>query len=249
MTRVLLTIGGALWMRSLAAELATRLGPRIVGVVIEDTYTGANLWRQLRKRLRRYGVLSTFDQVLLQFYLRYVHTAYDDFTESSPLPSPILLCESINDESVVRFFRDHRPDFAINLGGGLMRPEIFELPSVATVNLHTGITPRYRGANANFWALYEEAFDIVGVTAHLVDSGIDTGRVLGQRRISLERGADTLETVTLRAYRAGIDLVTEIIHSFEGSGTLPSCEEPDLPARTYGWYGLSKYLRVRSLLA
>ena len=44
------------------------------------------------------------------------------------------------------------------------------------INMHAGITLRYRGVHGGYWALAEQHPEWVGTTVHLVDPGIDTGR-------------------------------------------------------------------------
>ena len=44
------------------------------------------------------------------------------------------------------------------------------------LNAHPGLLPRYRGASCCEWAIYNN--DPVGVTAHFMDAGIDTGPIL-----------------------------------------------------------------------
>ncbi len=46
------------------------------------------------------------------------------------------------------------------------------------VNLHLGLSPYFRGAGTNFWALYEGRPELFGATIHMIDEGIDSGSVL-----------------------------------------------------------------------
>lgn len=46
------------------------------------------------------------------------------------------------------------------------------------INIHAGISPYYRGCDCNFWALYEENFDLVGTTIHYLTKGLDSGPIL-----------------------------------------------------------------------
>lgn len=71
------------------------------------------------------------------------------------------------------------------------------IPKVATVNIHTGILPQYRGLDSRRWAILDGG--AVGVSAHLVDEGLDTGEILVQRELALQPG-DTIKTVTDRNY-------------------------------------------------
>ncbi len=46
------------------------------------------------------------------------------------------------------------------------------------VNLHLGLSPYYRGAGTNFWALHDGKPQLVGATIHVLDAGVDTGPIL-----------------------------------------------------------------------
>jgi phosphoribosylglycinamide formyltransferase 1 len=64
------------------------------------------------------------------------------------------------------------------------------------VNIHPSLLPKYPGKNA-----YEQAFlsgdDISGVTIHYVDSGIDTGLIILQKKFHRKK-EDTLEQFKAR---------------------------------------------------
>lgn len=62
------------------------------------------------------------------------------------------------------------------------------LPTLGTVNCHAGALPRYRGRNILNWALMNGETDF-GVTAHFVDTGIDTGDILHQEMVPIREGA------------------------------------------------------------
>ena len=62
--------------------------------------------------------------------------------------------------------------------------QIFRAPFIdghpdGMINLHTALLPRYRGRNPLTWALIASE-PVVGVTAHYIDTGIDTGDILHQ---------------------------------------------------------------------
>ena len=44
------------------------------------------------------------------------------------------------------------------------------------VNIHMGLSPFYRGAACNFWALYDNNPGYVGATIHYLSKGLDSGR-------------------------------------------------------------------------
>lgn len=46
------------------------------------------------------------------------------------------------------------------------------------INIHMGLSPYYRGASCNFWALFDERPDHVGATIHTLSKGLDSGDIL-----------------------------------------------------------------------
>ncbi|MBI4065010.1 hypothetical protein HY409_01405 [Candidatus Gottesmanbacteria bacterium] len=56
---------------------------------------------------------------------------------------------------------------------------ILALPTIGSVNLHPAPLPYFRGVSPTFWVLKERQ-KTTGVTLHILDAGIDTGRILGQ---------------------------------------------------------------------
>ncbi|WP_275541646.1 formyltransferase family protein, partial [Campylobacter concisus] len=67
--------------------------------------------------------------------------------------------------------------FVISNACSIISSETICTSKTKIINLHNGINPRYRGIG-NFWAIYENNFDLIGVTIHYVDSGIDTGKII-----------------------------------------------------------------------
>ena len=41
-----------------------------------------------------------------------------------------------------------------------------------------GISPYYRGADCNFWAMYDGNSHLVGATIHMLSKGLDSGAIL-----------------------------------------------------------------------
>ena len=77
------------------------------------------------------------------------------------------------------------------------------------VNFHDGPLPRHAGLNAPVWALLQgEARH--GVTWHLIEGGVDAGRMLAQRMFDIAPD-ETALTLNTRCFAAGIDSLPEVI--------------------------------------
>ena len=57
------------------------------------------------------------------------------------------------------------------------------------INLHTSFLPFNRGMHPNFWSHYENTPS--GVTIHHIDSGIDTGDIIVQKRVNFSSSETT----------------------------------------------------------
>lgn len=70
-------------------------------------------------------------------------------------------------------------DIYIVFGSSYIKGELVDfLIKKKTINIHMGVSPYYRGAACNFWALYDNNPHLVGATIHLLSKGLDSGPIL-----------------------------------------------------------------------
>lgn len=82
----------------------------------------------------------------------------------------------------------YKPEFIIVVAFGRILPKnILDLPARGCVNVHGSLLPKYRGAAPIQWALIRGE-KVTGVTAMLMDEGMDTGDVLLQSAIAIDDG-------------------------------------------------------------
>jgi folate-dependent phosphoribosylglycinamide formyltransferase PurN len=94
--------------------------------------------------------------------------------------SPEYRVPSVNGEQTVALLTALRPVMVVVNGTRIIATRVLDSAGCPIVNLHAGITPRYRGVHGGYWALAERHPEWVGTTVHLVDPGIDTGGILAQ---------------------------------------------------------------------
>ncbi|HVT28996.1 MAG TPA: formyl transferase, partial [Lacipirellulaceae bacterium] len=117
---------------------------------------------------------------------------------------------SINTKEFANSLRALEPDILLVSACPLLKPEIFEIPKLGTINVHRGIAPKYRGDRTVFWPLYHQDFEHVGITLHLIDRGIDTGPVLAYGFPELCPG-DTEATILAKSMEMAADLVGKLL--------------------------------------
>lgn len=77
------------------------------------------------------------------------------------------------------------------------------------LNVHPSLLPKYPGLKAIARAL-EAGEKETGCTVHLVDAGVDTGRILSQVSVAIREG-DTVESLTERIHEAEHRVYVEVI--------------------------------------
>jgi methionyl-tRNA formyltransferase len=94
---------------------------------------------------------------------------------------PVVKVDNINSAEAVAALRGWGADVAIYTGGGIVRKALLDALPGGILNAHLGLLPRVRGMSSPEWSLLLGV--PLGVTIHLMDTGIDTGPLLLERRL------------------------------------------------------------------
>lgn len=114
------------------------------------------------------------------------------------------------DAETIAMLRETEADvFVVVAYGQILSQEILDIPSLACVNVHGSILPKYRGAAPIQRCLFDGEKE-TGITTMLMDAGMDTGAMLLKSfaGISLLDNADSLGD---RLADVGADLLTETL--------------------------------------
>jgi len=111
-----------------------------------------------------------------------------------------------------------KPDAIVVVGYGRIIPQwMIDLPRFGNLNVHASLLPKYRGAAPIQWAI-AQGEEVTGVTTMRIDAGLDTGDVLLQSKLPIERG-DTSVTVAPKLAAMGADLMVDTLNQL-CAGTL-----------------------------
>jgi len=171
----------------------------------------------IKKRIKKSGLWKVIGQVLFQFsivkYLNFISSKRKKeilrsyHLNDKPLPpEKILNLKSVNDNECLLLLQKIKPELVIVNGTRIISKEILNSIPVKFVNIHAGITPKYRNVHGAYWALVNNDIENCGVTVHLVDPGIDTGNIIFQQRISITN-KDNFITYPLLQVAEGIILL------------------------------------------
>lgn len=117
-----------------------------------------------------------------------------------------------------------KPDLCVTAAfGQILSQEVLDVPPMGTVNVHTSLLPRHRGAAPVQWSILQ-GDEVTGVTTMLSDAGIDTGDMLLQKTVAI--GAEeTAGELTARLSVLGAELLIETLTQLEAGDLSPTKQD------------------------
>lgn len=97
--------------------------------------------------------------------------------------------------------------------GKILPKDVLELPKYGCINVHTSLLPKYRGAAPIQWAVLNGE-EKTGVTIMKMDEGIDTGDIILQKEILLQKD-ETAGTLFDKLAEEGGKLVVKALEQIE----------------------------------
>ena len=116
-----------------------------------------------------------------------------------------------DEDKMVEMFRAWDVDLIVLAGymRVLKNPSAFHCP---IINVHPSLLPKYKGIDAVEQAL-ESGDDVTGCTVHIVTEELDSGRILLQGKVPIEKD-DTVKTLTKRIQRSEYGILPMAINNF-----------------------------------
>ena len=124
----------------------------------------------------------------------------------------------LNSLKTLTRLKEISPDFIACFGTGILHERILSNYPDCIFNLHVGIPEYYRGSSCNFWPIYNGDLKNLGATVHIIEKGIDTGKIAGAKLITLE-ATDNEQTIAWKTIEVGTQLMVETIDKWK-LGTL-----------------------------
>jgi len=110
--------------------------------------------------------------------------------------------------------------------GKLLPNEVLALPSLGVVNVHPSLLPLYRGPSPVQTALLNGEKE-TGVTIMLLDKGMDSGPILAQVRVLIEKQEKSPE-LSERLFDAGAKLLIETLPDYISGALAPKPQDESL---------------------
>lgn len=125
---------------------------------------------------------------------------------ASELNIPVWQPSSLKNQESVNYIKKFKPDLIVVVAYGKILPKaILDIPTVAPLNVHFSLLPKYRGAAPVQWALIQGETE-TGVTIMKMNEKMDAGDILLYEKVKIEPD-DTTESLYDKLIPIGLHLL------------------------------------------
>lgn len=133
--------------------------------------------------------------------------------------------EKVREDLFLEKMKELRPDLFVVVAFGQILPKpLLNVPRFGAINVHASLLPQYRGAAPIAWAILRGE-SRTGITTMLMDEGVDTGDILMQVEIPIEK-EETGETLQKKLAVLGGELLMETLEKMKSGQLSPMPQDP-----------------------
>lgn len=155
----------------------------------------------------------------------------DDFAKKNNIP--LLKVNHINDKEVLQAIVDYKIDWLFIIGWSqIASVDIINAPQRGVLGIHPTLLPQGRGRAAIPWAIIKN-LEYTGVTMFKIDEGVDTGDIVLQKRVNIDKEEDS-KSLYEKVNVAHEELIAEVYPLLESNEV--SYTKQDEALATY-WEG------------
>lgn len=210
------TRDGEVQHRYVASEVVRQFGDELQAIIVA---TGRNVpaLQKLRKWVKRYSLAQLASRLGVRLFGKLTKSGEKRQAsfrsvlfpqgEDGKMPGgdKLTFVTSHNSAECIDLIERARPDIVLVYGTLIIGKKL--IGSVdRIINLHTGLSPRYRGSDTIFWPIHNGEPDQIGVTVHRLEPGIDSGPILARGRPQVA-GTDDEATIFAKAVALGAALL------------------------------------------
>jgi hypothetical protein len=191
----------------------------LVCVVVDSPQSKLKL---VKRRIKKLGILNVISQLIFMLLMEPLLRLESKKRRKSILDqhnikdlenfANVHYPNTINSLDVIEKVNEYNPELILVHGTRIISKKILNKINLPIINIHSGITPHYRGVHGGYWALANQDLGHCGVTVHRVDKGIDTGSILIQGNIK-PTSEDNFCTYPLLQIIKGKEILEEFLKS------------------------------------
>ena len=245
--KISIIVGNALMFKYLAYEIQKEFNSEQIQIIVENTYSKENFKKQIIFRIKKYGIIKFIDEVLYRLYESIIQKnkqIYNNHFQESEKLLIDYFSKNINDIKTEQIIKKFNPDILIIFGTSIIKENIFSIPKYGTLNIHPGVNPKYKGAGS-FWALKNKDLKNYGFTIHLVDRGIDTGKIIISKVIDFKQKHKILPNMYVDLTKEASKELVNVLSYLKNNDKLPDNQPLTNEKGYYTWLGLSDYIKMR----
>ncbi len=140
-----------------------------------------------------------------------VNQGADTEVNDAAANNAIATLNEINTPAGLHRLEETAPDLIISIRYGvILKREAIAIPKYGVLNLHSGLLPQYQGVMATFRALLNGDREIGSTLHYIVDSSIDTGPIIDEAKVQVDRQRSYLWHV-LQLYPGGCEMIANAV--------------------------------------
>ncbi|MBX2837339.1 MAG: formyl transferase [Gammaproteobacteria bacterium] len=134
----------------------------------------------------------------------------EDAPEQMPGGDRVVCVDSHNSADCELLLQQLKPKVIVVYGTAIIREHIFSQASIVTLNMHTGLSPYYRGDSTLFWPVYFNDPEHLGVTVHKIAANVDGGDIVYTGKVTYEPG-DSEAALFAKGVKIGSELYLQAV--------------------------------------
>jgi methionyl-tRNA formyltransferase len=152
------------------------------------------------------------------------HTAIGEL--SNELNLNYIPAVSLKDDEFHSKLISLKPDIFVVVAFRILPNSVLGIPKMGSINLHTSLLPKYRGAAPIQHALLNGDSE-TGITTFSIEPRVDAGEILMQEKIKIEK-QDDFGSLSEKMAKKGIELVLNTLNQLENNSVKPIQQDKDL---------------------
>lgn len=208
-----------------------------VFVIEENIYNKKNAIPLIKKVYKKNGAVFVVNILFLRLIKLFLWR--EMAVSKKYLPDLKVAC--VNCKDAKEFIEKKSPEYIITNACSILTKDLLDSigsRGIPVINLHNGITPRYRGKGI-FWAFFEENYSTLGSTIHYVNESIDSGERI--RTVKLDFSGVNFHDIDKIAFQEGAKAIVDFVLN-KKTGIDP--EFISLEDRYYSFPGFTHYLKA-----
>ncbi len=126
-----------------------------------------------------------------------------------------------HDKVTPEYIKELNPEIVISYNySHIVKEDVIDLLGDKIINMHCSLLPWNKGASPNIWSFIDDTPK--GVTIHVLEKGLDTGRLLLQEEVTFDEETETLASTYNKLQETIVDLLVSNLEDILGGNIVPT---------------------------